>query len=173
MPYLSDQTPELAIKNAKLRLKAGADAVKIEGKPDIVKALTKAKTPVMGHLGLLPQPDKPSVKGRDINEAKQIIKQAKEIEKAGAFCLVLESIPAKLARKITKSISMPTIGIGAGKFCDGQVLVCYDMLGLFLDFKPKFVKQYTNLDKIISKAVKKYNKEVKKGKFPTKKYSFK
>ena len=173
MPINSCNTKEDAVKNARLLLKAGAHGVKPEGKPEIVKALAKEKIPVMGHIGLLPQTDKYRVKGKDEEEAKNLISQAKEIEKAGAFSLVIESVPIKLAKKITESINIPTIGIGAGKYCDGQVLVINDMLGLYDKFKPKFAKQYVNLWGIIKKAVLQYKKEVREGKFPTEEYSYK
>ncbi|MFH2028137.1 MAG: 3-methyl-2-oxobutanoate hydroxymethyltransferase [Nanoarchaeota archaeon] len=168
MPYRSDETKESALKNTKLLLKAGADAVKVEGKPDIVKHLTKNNIKVMAHIGHLPQTDKPKVH----KELEQLLKQAKELEEAGAFAIVLEMVQSNIAKQVTDSLEIPTIGIGAGPYCDGQVLVINDMLGLFDKFKPKFVKQYTNLSEQAGKAIKDYIKEVKESKFPDKEHSF-
>jgi len=172
LPINTYNTEEDAIKNAKLLLEAGAHGVKPEGKKEIVRALTKQNIFVMGHIGLLPQTQQYSVKGKHEEEAKNLINEAKEIEKAGAFSIVIESVPLKLAKKITSSINIPTIGIGAGPYCDGQVLVINDLLGLYDKLKPKFVKQYANLWEIIKKAVIRYRDDVKASKFPTKKYSF-
>ena len=173
LPINSYNTEEDAIKNAKLLLEAGAHGVKPEGKVDIVKALTKQNIPVMAHIGLLPQTQAYSVKGKNEEEAKELINEAKEIEKAGAFSTVIESVPPELAKKITESINIPTIGIGAGKDCDGQVLVINDILGLYDKFKPKFVKQYANLWETIKKAVSQYKEEVKQEKFPSEEHSYK
>lgn len=173
LPINSYNTKEDAVKNAKLLIEAGAKGVKPEGKPEIIEALTKENIPVMGHIGLLPQTDKYSVKGKDEEEAEKLIQTAKETEKAGAFCIVIESVPIELAKKITNSIGIPTIGIGAGKYCDGQILVVNDMLGFYDKLKPKFAKQYVDLWEIIKKAVSEYKEEVKEGKFPTKEYSYK
>jgi len=167
MPYGSDKTEEDALKNAKLLLEAGADAVKIEGKPEIVKFLVDNNIPLMGHIGHLPQTQKPKV-----HDEGELLEQAKAIEKAGAFAVVLEMVRSDLAKKITDSINIPTIGIGAGPNCDGQVLVLYDMLGLFEKFKPKFAKRYANLSQEAKKAVEEYISEVKEGKFPGEKESF-
>jgi 3-methyl-2-oxobutanoate hydroxymethyltransferase len=173
LPYKSFDNEKDAVANAKKLISAGADAVKPEGRPEIVKALTKNKINVMGHLGLLPQSaEKLGVVGRENEEAEKITREAAEIEKGGAFSIVLESIPSKLAGKITKKLKIPTIGIGAGKDCDGQVLVSYDMLGLFPDFKPKFVRKYLSLKEDIKKAVLQYSKDVKQGDFPDEKESF-
>ncbi len=173
LPYQSDSTEESAIKNAKLLIKAGANAVKPEGKLPIVAALTKENIPVMAHIGLLPQTaEKFNVQGRDKQTAEKLIKEAKQLEEAGAFGVVLEAIPSELAKQITKSIDIPTIGIGAGPNCDGQVLVSNDMLGLYDNFTPKFVKKYADLNEIITKAVKSYTNDVKEGKFPSKKESY-
>jgi len=129
--------------------------------------------PVMGHIGLLPQTaEKYTVQGRDEKAAQQLIKDAKALESAGAFSLVIESVPSSLASEITKMVSIPTIGIGAGPSCDGQVLVSYDLLGIFNKFRPKFVKRYAQLDKAVKEAVAQYAKEVKSGAFPTKEFSF-
>lgn len=173
LPYASYNNEEDAIKSSKKLIKAGADAVKPEGKPEIVKVLADDGVEVMGHLGLLPQSaEKYGVVGKDEEEAKRIIGEAKKIEEAGAFSLVLESIPSKLAEEITNNLKIPTIGIGAGNKCDGQVLVLYDMLGLFPDFEPRFVRKYLNLKEDIRKAVQQYSKDIKEGRFPSENESF-
>jgi 3-methyl-2-oxobutanoate hydroxymethyltransferase len=173
LPFGSYENEHAALLTAKKLISLGADAVKPEGKPEIVRALVNNKINVIGHLGLLPQTaEKFGVVGKEENESKRMISQAKEIEKAGAFSIVLESIPSALAEQITNEISIPTIGIGAGKECDGQVLVSYDMLGLFPDFKPKFVRQYIDLKNEVKNAVLEYSKDVKKGKFPSEKESY-
>lgn len=173
LPYASYNNEKDAIKSSKKLIKAGADAVKPEGKPEIVKVLADDGVEVMGHLGLLPQSaEKYGVVGKDEEEAKRIIGEAKKIEEAGAFSLVLESIPSKLAEEITNNLKIPTIGIGAGNKCDGQVLVLYDMLGLFPDFEPRFVRKYLNLKEDIRKAVQQYSKDIKEGRFPSENESF-
>lgn len=172
MPIKSYNTKQDAIKNARLLIEAGAYAVKPEGKPEIIEALVKENIPVMAHVGLLPQTQAYKVKGKEQEEAEEIIKQAKEIEKAGAFSIIIESVPEELAKRITESVNIPTIGIGAGKHCDGQVLVINDMLGLYDKLKPKFVRQYANLWKTTKDAVLKYKQEVKQGKFPTEEHSY-
>lgn len=170
MPYKSDRTMELAIENANLLVDAGADAVKVEGKPEICKALAQNGIAVMGHIGHLPQTaEKPIVhKDRD-----RLLQEAKDLEEAGCFAVVLEMVGSEVAKEITDALKIPTIGIGAGPYCDGQVLVINDMLGMYEDFKPKFVKRYANINDEIRKAVKAYKKEVKKGEFPGDEYSFK
>ncbi len=172
MPINSYNTSQEAIKNAKLLIEAGAHGVKPEGKPDIINTLTKQNIPVMGHIGLLPQTQKYEVKGKNAEEAKNLISDAKKTEKAGAFSIIIESVPTELAKRITKSINIPTIGIGAGKYCDGQVLVINDMLGFYDKLKPKFVKQYADLWNVIKKAVLQYKEEVKQGKFPAEEHSY-
>jgi 3-methyl-2-oxobutanoate hydroxymethyltransferase len=181
MPFLSYQiSVEDAIRNCGRVLKeTGADAVKIEGgKPmaETVRRLVDIGIPVMGHLGLTPQSIHKfggyDVRGKAKEEADNILRDAKELEKAGVFAIVLEKIPAALAKKVTQSISIPTIGIGAGANCDGQILVCYDMLGMFEDFQPKFVRKYANLAKIIRTSFDNYTKDVKAGRFPNKEESF-
>ncbi|MDO8480939.1 MAG: 3-methyl-2-oxobutanoate hydroxymethyltransferase [Nanoarchaeota archaeon] len=168
LPFKAYENAKDAIANAKRLLEAGADAVKPEGKPDIVKALTDAGIPTMAHIGLLPQTaQKMSVVGRG-EEGERLMQEAKAMEQAGAFSLVLETVPATLAKKITTSISIPTIGIGAGKDTDGQVLVLYDLLGLFPDFKPKFVRQYARLANLVRQAAASYSIDVKRGDFPSK-----
>ncbi|MEW6684633.1 MAG: 3-methyl-2-oxobutanoate hydroxymethyltransferase [Candidatus Edwardsbacteria bacterium] len=181
MPFLSFQTsvPE-AIRNAGRCLKeGGAQAVKIEGGQPMVKtvkALVERGIPVMGHLGLMPQSVHRyggyPVQARDKEDAERLLKEAKMLEQAGCFSLVLEKIPWKLAKEVTEKISIPTIGIGAGPYCDGQVLVIDDMLGRFEEFVPKFAKRYAQVATIMRQACKKYKEEVKSGKFPTLRHSF-
>lgn len=168
MPINSYNTPAAALRNAKKFLRVGASAVKLEGnQPKAIRALRKAGVPVMGHLGLLPQTaEKYKVKGRIKKEAEKILKDAKKLEHLGVFALVLECIPEKLAKKITKSLKIPTIGIGAGKYCDGQVLVINDFLGLDENFKPKHCKRYLNLSRLIKSAAVKFKQEVREGIFP-------
>ncbi len=167
LPFGSYENEKDALHNSKLLMQAGADAVKPEGKVEIVNFLTKNNIPVMAHLGLLPQTaEKLGIVGKAGEEAKKILDEAKKMEQAGAFALVLECIPSALAKEITEAIKIPTIGIGAGKDVDGQVLVSYDMLGLFPDFEPKFAKKYLNLKEDIKKAVEEFSGEVKRGLFP-------
>lgn len=173
MPYKSDETMGLAVKNAKLLMKAGAHAVKVEGKPEIVEALVKEDILVMGHTGLLPQTaEQMNVQGRTEKEAKRILDEAVALEKAGCFAVVLECISSALAKRITETVKIPTIGIGSGPDCDGQVLVSNDMLGLF-DKVPKFVRKYANLHDDIKNAVRAYIKDVNGRTFPSDKESFK
>ena len=180
MPFLSYQTGVRdAILNAGRALKeTGCDAVKIEGgveQAETIRALVNAGIPVMGHVGLQPQSVNVyggyRLRGKG-EEREKIIEDAKAVEEAGAFAVVLEKIPAELAKEITEMLSIPTIGIGAGKFCDGQVLVFHDMVGLFEDFKPKFVKRYAELGKLAREAVEKFIEEVKSGKFPDEEHSY-
>jgi 3-methyl-2-oxobutanoate hydroxymethyltransferase len=181
MPFMSYQVSEIeAITNAGRFLKeAGCDAVKLEGGTDVcdtVKAIVKAGISVMGHIGLTPQTASQlggyKVQGKDADSARMLLQSARDLEGAGAFAIVLECIPAQLAEAITRTVSIPTIGIGAGKHCDGQVLVTHDMIGMFEKFIPSFVKQYVNLAPQIKEAVSAYNKEVKNGSFPSEEYSF-
>lgn len=173
LSYRSYNTARQAVANAKKLVGAGAQAVKPEGRPEIVRALCKAGIPVMGHVGLLPQTaSKWGVQGKDKKTADDIIALAHEIADAGAFSLVIECVPAELAKDITQCIGIPTIGIGAGPHCDGQVLVLYDMLGLFGDFTPKFVQRYADLGQAVKSAVGDYTSEVRSGRFPSKKHSF-
>lgn len=181
MPYESYQVnPGESVKNA-LRFieEAKCDAVKLEWFDkclEVTKEIIKAKIPVMGHIGLTPQTaDKLGgfkVQGKDAETARRLIEQAKELEKLGCFSIVLECVPDKIAELITNTLKIPTIGIGAGSQCDGQVLVIHDLLGLFERYTPKFVKKYANLIPLISKAVEDYKNEVIESKFPTKEYSF-
>ena len=166
-------TPEQAVETAKKLMEVGAHAVKPEGRPEIVRALVEAGIPVCGHVGLLPQSaEKKVVQGREDEQAEVILQQAKDIDTAGAFIIVIECVPEPLGTRITQEVSAPTIGIGAGPNCDGQVLVLYDLLGMFHDFKPKFVKHFGGVGEEIRKAVKLYTEEVKEGKFPKEEHSF-
>ena len=180
MPFLSYQTGiRDAVLNAGRALKeTGCDAVKIEGgveQKETIRALVDAGIPVMGHIGLQPQSVKTlggyKLRGKG-EEREKLIEDAKAVEEAGAFAVVLEKIPFSLAKEITELLSIPTIGIGAGKYCDGQVLVFHDMVGLFEEFKPKFVKRYAELGKLAREAVKQYIEEVKSGKFPDEEHSY-
>jgi len=182
MPFLSYQiSPESALANAgRFLQEANAQAVKLEGGreyAEIVKKITSAGIPVMAHLGLTPQSIHQiggyKVQGKKEDAARKIIEDAKILEEAGAFSLVLECIPERLASEITHSLAIPTIGIGAGVNCDGQVLVINDMLGIYDKFTPKHVKKYANLNLEIKKAVKTYIAEVKHGSFPDIEHSFK
>ncbi|VVC00441.1 3-methyl-2-oxobutanoate hydroxymethyltransferase [uncultured archaeon] len=176
MPAHSYDAPELALSNARKFIGAGAGAVKIEGeKVEVVKALVGNGIMVMGHLGYLPQTDqKPKVRGREDAEVDELVRAAKSLENAGISWLVLELVPELVAKRVTESISAPTIGIGAGRFCSGQVLVFHDLLGLNPDdnFRPKFLKRYANLKENAVEAVKKYCGEVREGKFPGKENSY-
>ena len=180
MPYNSYQKdPKKCVYYAKKFISAGADAVKVEWFKDclyVVKQLIKNKIPVMGHIGLTPQTAHLlggyKVQGKDTKSALALIKQAKALEKEGIFSLVLECIPYQISKMITKEIKVPTIGIGAGKYCDGQVLVLYDLLGIYKRIRPKFVKVYKDLFPEIKKALTSYIKEVKTSRFPTEKESF-
>ena len=164
------------LKNAKLIMKSTkCDAVKIENDKknyNIIKELVKSKIPVMGHIGFTPQFKKRfKIEGETINKAKKLLKEAELIEEAGAFSIVLECLSPNASKLITNNIKIPTIGIGSSSYCDGQILVTDDMLGVS-GFYPKFVKKYANLEKIIDKAVKKFDKEVKLNRFPLGKNSF-
>lgn len=181
MPFLSyEVSVQEAVRNAGRLMKEGrVDAVKLEGGirvADRVEAIVKAGIPVMGHIGLTPQSVSLlggfRVQGKDIDSARKIIEDAIALEQAGVFSIVLECVPSGLAEIITKKISVPTIGIGAGPYCDGQVLVLHDLLGLFKRFKPKFVKTYIDLYDIILKTLIEYSNEVKEGRFPTSEHSF-
>jgi 3-methyl-2-oxobutanoate hydroxymethyltransferase len=182
MPFLSYHVSiEQAVLNAgRLIKEGGANAVKLEGGANVaaqIKAIVDAQIPVMGHIGLTPQSVNAfggfKVQGKSEAAAKQLIDDAVLIEKAGAFSIVLEGIPEKVAELITNAVSIPTIGIGAGKYCDGQILVYQDMLGMFNDFVPKFVKQYANVGNVMREAISSYVKEVQAGDFPEEKHTFK
>ncbi len=181
MPFMSYNTSEQeAILNAGRFMKeGGADAVKLEGGAsvkEIVKTIVKAGIPVMGHIGLTPQTISMlggfKVQGKDAETAQKIIDDALLLEDAGAFSVLLEAVPAPIAKRVTERLKVPTIGIGAGVHCDGQVLVVHDLLGLFDRFTPKFAKRYVNLSEMILKAFESYTEEVLKGAFPTDQHSF-
>jgi 3-methyl-2-oxobutanoate hydroxymethyltransferase len=181
MPFMSYKVSvDQALENCGLMLqKGGAEAVKIEGAGAVVeavRAVVDAGIPVMGHIGLTPQSifqmGGYRVQGRTAKMAEELIKQAKALEQAGAFSVVIELVPSETAKMITESVNIPTIGIGAGPHCDGQVLVLWDMLGLFEDFKPKFVKKYANIREVIKSSVQKYSDEVRSGEFPDAEHSF-
>ena len=174
MPKDTYSDPKNALKNAKLIMsKTKCDAIKLENYNrnfKIIKKLVDKKIPVMGHIGYTPQFKKNfKLEGQNIKEINNLIKIAKLIEKAGAFSIVLECVTPDAAKKITSNLSIPTIGIGSSSYCDGQILVTDDMLGLS-GFYPKFVKKYTDLNRIIEKAIKKYTRDVKLNKFPSKKH---
>jgi 3-methyl-2-oxobutanoate hydroxymethyltransferase len=180
MPFMSYQASvEEAVRNAGRLLQAGAAAVKLEGGEvvvDRVQAITRVGIPVMGHLGMTPQSVHQyggyKVQGKGKDRADSLFEDAKALEAAGAFAVVLEAIPAALARKITESLSIPTIGIGAGPHCDGQVLVLHDLLGLFDDFMPKFVRPYAHLKADALQALRRYKEEVEQRKFPSESESY-
>jgi len=181
MPFMSYQTSvQEALKNAGRFLKeAGASAVKMEGGAETaehIRAMSKSDIPVMAHIGLTPQSIHRmggyKVQGKSEEAAKRLIEEAHIVEEAGAFSLLLEAIPMDLGKKISEELSIPTIGIGAGPHCDGQILVLHDVIGLFERFVPKFVKQYTNIKDESLKAVKAYKQDVDKGIFPSEKQSF-
>ncbi|MFA5096167.1 MAG: 3-methyl-2-oxobutanoate hydroxymethyltransferase [Candidatus Omnitrophota bacterium] len=181
MPYESYQVnPEESVKNAaRFITEANCDAVKLEwfGQClEVTKAVIKAGIPVMGHIGLTPQTaDKLGgfkVQGKDAEAARRLIEQAHALEKLGCFAIVLECVPDKIAGIITRELKIPTIGIGAGIDCDGQVLVTNDMLGLFERYTPKFVKKYLNLSPMILKAIEDFRDEVLREKFPAPEHSF-
>jgi 3-methyl-2-oxobutanoate hydroxymethyltransferase len=175
MPFLSYQVSvEEAVRNAGRFLQAGAAAVKLEGGTavvDRIEAMTRFGIPVMGHLGMTPQSVHQyggyKVQGKATDQAEVLLCDARALEAAGAFAIVLEAVPAKLAKTITNALAIPTIGIGAGPACDGQVLVLYDLLGLFDQFVPKFVKPYAHLRADALQALRRYREEVEQGKFPT------
>lgn len=181
MPFLSYHISEYdSVKNAgRLVQEAGAEAVKLEGSANVlpqVKAIIKAQIPVMGHIGLTPQSVNMfggfKLQGKEAEKARQLIEDAKRLEDAGVFSIVLECIPKELAGMITKAVSIPTIGIGAGDECDGQILVYHDMFGLYSDVKPKFAKVYENIGNLIKSGVQQYVSEVHNGQFPDINHSF-
>ncbi len=181
MPFMSYQTSVYdALCNAgRLVKEAKAGAVKLEGGEKVcpqIKAIVDADIPVMAHLGLTPQSVNVfggyKVQGKSIEAAQKLIDDAKAVEQAGAFALVLECVPSALAKIITESISIPTIGIGAGSCCDGQILVYQDMLGMYSDFTPKFVKKFANAGQVMCSAFLDYIDAVKSGEFPSKEHSF-
>ncbi|MDZ7372636.1 MAG: 3-methyl-2-oxobutanoate hydroxymethyltransferase [candidate division KSB1 bacterium] len=181
MPFLSYQvSPEEALRNAgRLMKEGGAEAVKLEGGRPIcetVRRLVDAGIPVMGHLGLTPQSIHHfggyRVRGRSGEESEALLADALALEAAGAFAIVLEKIPSSVARTITEKVRIPTIGIGAGPHCDGQILVTYDMLGLFEKFRPKFVRRYAELASVIRESCRRYVEDVRQGSFPSDQESY-
>ena len=176
LPINSYENEDSAITNSKRLVQAGAHAVKLEGGKDfakIIKAIKDSGVPVMGHLGLLPQTaEKYSVQAKKSKDAKILIEDAKILEESGVFSIVLEMVTSDVTEIITKNAKIPTIGIGSGINCDGQVLVVHDMLGMFEKIKPKFAKRYLNLSEEIRNAVNSYVKDVKEKRFPEKEHSF-
>ena len=180
MPFLSYQVSvEEAVRNAGRFLQVGAAAVKVEGGEavvDRVRAMTRFGIPVMGHVGMTPQSVHQyggyKVQGKERSGAEALMADAKLLEAAGAFAVVLEAIPADLAKQVTEALTVPTIGIGAGPHCDGQILVLYDLLGLFDEFVPRFVKPYAHLKADALQALRRYKEEVENGKFPSDEESY-
>lgn len=181
MPFMSYQTSVYdAVVNAGRLMKEGrASAVKLEGGKEVcpqVKAITEAGVPVMGHLGLTPQSINAlgghRVQGKTQQAAQKLLDDARALQEAGAFAVVLECVPEKLAEKVTKELEIPTIGIGAGAGCDGQVLVYQDMLGMFSDFTPKFVKKFANVGQVMKEAFKSYIDEMQQGSFPSQEHCY-
>ncbi len=181
MPFMSYQvSPEEAFRNAgRLMKEAGASAVKVEGGHRVceaVRRMTEAGIPVMAHLGLTPQSINQfgsyRARGQNAEEAEEMLRDAKELEVAGAFAVVLEKIPMQLAQKITESLAIPTIGIGAGPHCDGQILVYSDMLGLTIDFSPRFVRRYDSLHERVDDSVHRYIQDIQSGNFPDESESY-
>lgn len=182
MPFMSYQTSvyDAVVNAGRLIKEGGAQAVKLEGGFEVteqIKAIVDASIPVVAHIGLTPQSVNAfggfKVQGKSEAAAQKLLDEARAVEKAGAFAVVMECVPAKLAAKITDELSIPTIGIGAGAGCDGQVLVYQDMLGLFSDFTPKFVKQFANVGEIVKGAFEGYIREVQEGTFPAQEHTFK
>ena len=182
MPFMSYQTSvHDAVYNAGRLIKEGhAHAIKLEGGASVceqIKAITEASIPVCAHIGLTPQSTNAfggfKVQGKNMQRAKQIVEDALSVQEAGAFMVTLECIPEKLASLITDILDIPTIGIGAGNGCDGQVLVYHDMLGMFTDFKPKFVKHFGNIGEEMTKAFVSYRDEVKSKAYPAAEHTFK
>ena len=181
MPFMSYQTSVYdAVVNAGRLMKEGrANAVKLEGGKEVcpqIKAIVDAGIPVCAHIGLTPQSINAfggfKVQGKSEEAAKKLLEDAYEVEKAGAFCVVMECVPEKLATLISKKLTIPVIGIGAGNGCDGQVLVYQDMLGMFSDFTPKFVKKFANVGEIMIQAFKQYDEEVKNMTFPKQEHTY-
>ena len=174
MPLNSDRTEQEAIENARMLLNAGANGVKIEGnKTATIRALLDQKIPVMGHIGLLPQTaERYKVRGTTSVEAEEIMKDALALDAVGVFAIVLESIPEKLSKRITESVRVPTIGIGAGKYCDGQVIVTHDILGLPQTHTPKYVKKYADCGAVLKAAISKFKLEVANGSYPDDEHTY-
>jgi 3-methyl-2-oxobutanoate hydroxymethyltransferase len=181
MPFMSYQTGPIPALEAAGRMvkEAGFEAVKLEGGVDYaehVRGIVRAGIPVMGHVGLLPQMVHSmggfKVQGIEERAAERILADARALEQAGAYAIVVEAVPAELAQRVTEAVSIPTIGIGAGPHCDGQVLVCYDLLGMYSDFKPKFVKRFAEAGKLVVEAARSYVSEVQNAEFPTLAHAF-
>lgn len=181
MPFLSYHLDRAeTLRNAgRFLQEAGARAVKVEGGREVaesVRAVVSAGIPVMGHLGLTPQSVHQlggyRVQGRDADAARRLLEDARILEAAGVFAIVLECVPVQLAQEITAAVQVPTIGIGAGPHCDGQVLVTHDLLGLYGNFKPKFVKRYAELHQEIGRALREFKEDVESGRFPAEEHSF-
>lgn len=182
MPFMSYHTDvPTAVKNAGDMIKAGARAIKLEGANDfileVVKRCTESGIPVMGHLGFTPQFLNTiggyNIQGKSFHSTLEILEQAKKLEAAGAFAIVLEMVPEESAKYITENLTIPTIGIGAGRYCSGQILVSDDVFGKYSDFTPKFARKYGDLHLLISNSAKQYAKEVREGKFPSEEEIFK
>jgi len=182
MPFMSFQvSPERALENAGKMIKDGAfESVKLEGGEEVaehVRRIVSAGIPVMGHVGLTPQSVHAmggfKVQGKDLEAAERVLLGARALEEAGCYAIVLEAIPPDLAEEITQSVGVPTIGIGAGPACDGQVLVCYDMLGMYPDLKPKFAKRFAEVGEQIMAATQAYVSEVQQRSFPAPEHTFK
>jgi 3-methyl-2-oxobutanoate hydroxymethyltransferase len=181
MPFLTyGVSVSETVKNGGKLIKEGdCQAVKLEGgreRIDEIEGLIEIGIPVLGHIGLTPSYINLfggyKIQGKSDRKAKRLLEDAKKLEEAGVFAIVLEAVPWKLSKQITEELSIPTIGIGAGEYCDGQVLVIDDIIGLTSNLKPKFVKRYADISEIISKAVKEYIKEVKENKFPSEEYRY-
>ena len=181
MPFMSYQTSvyDAVVNAGRLIKETGAQAVKLEGGSNLcpqIKAIVESSIPVMAHLGLTPQSINAlggyRVQGKNAETAQKLLNDAKAVEAAGAFALVLECVPSKLAKCITEALKIPTIGIGAGNFCDGQVLVYQDMTGMYSDFTPKFVKRYANIGEQMKKAFAEYCSEVQNGSFPSAEHEY-
>ncbi len=174
IPIHADRTTTEALDNSRKLMEAGAHAIKIEGnKSEVIKTLLDSGIPVMGHLGLLPQTaESYRVRGKEPTEAKMIFNDALEIDHLGVFSIVLECIPESLARRITEAVKAPTIGIGAGKYCDGQILNISDILGIDLSFAPRYLKRYANLNKTIKEAIASFKNEVIEGTYPDEEHSY-
>jgi len=176
LPFLSYFRIEDAVKSAGRLGRAGAGAVKLEGsRPQHIKAIVEEGIPVMGHIGLTPQQYLRMgyrTQGKKALSAIRLLEEAKQIEDAGAFSIVLESIPMEVSKEITDVISIPTIGIGAGPYCDGQILVFHDLLGIYPGRRPSFVREYANIGEVMEKSIKQYAEDVISGEFPTREESF-
>ena len=181
MPFMSYQTSvyDAVVNAGRLMKEARANAVKLEGGTEVcpqIKAITEAGIPVVAHLGMTPQSVNAfggfKVQGKTQEKAQKLLDDARAVEKAGVFAITLECVPSALAKKITETVSVPTIGIGAGKDCDGQVLVYQDLLGMFSDFTPKFVKKYADVGTVMKEAFEQYITDLNNGNFPEEKHTY-